>query len=212
MSWYIYLVSVWLIACFICAIIAAVTSKSAWGRVAIVLALCVGLIATFTSPFELLGRAKPAAWAWLERKTKEAEIHGAVMKENEGIYLLLIVENEPRLYVFPWNQKLAENIQQAMTDAEAQGTVAVLGQPFQGGGPLGQIADAIEGLFGAGEGQGGQQGQGQEGQQGQMGEGGNFSNSVEERDAPFAYPKPREALPPKPPQNQGVIFDRPDDE
>lgn len=203
MNHYIWLVLGLVAALFINSLIAVVTSKSRWARVVIVVIFFGSLVGTFIVPFELLGRAKPAEWAWIERKTEEAEIRGVELREGEGIYLMLIVDNEPRLYVFPWNQKMAENIQQAMAEAQAQGTSAVLGKPFRNGGPIQRVADAIDRLLGRG---GGEQ-QGREGRPGE-GEAGNFNGGVEEREPPMAYPKPREALPPKPPEQGGVRYDR----
>lgn len=208
MTWYMYLVMIWVLATFLISIIAVVTSQSQWARVGIIATFLIAIGLTFTAPFELLSRAKPAEWAWLERNVEEAEIKGMELREGEGIYLLLIVEGEPRLYKFPWRADLAQNLIEATEAAEAQGTSAVLGKPFKGGGPIGQVADAVgeffEGLFG--------EGQGEPGEGEPTGEGGNFDNSVEDRDAPFAYPKPQEALPNKPNPDDGVRYDRGDDD
>ena len=219
MAWYLHLVMIWVFATFLISIVAIVTSQSRWARLGILATFLVSLGLTFTAPFELLSRAKPADWAWLERDTEEAEIKGMELREGEGIYLLLIVEGEPRLYKFPWRQEFAENLMEATAAAEEQGVPAMLGKPFKGGGPLGQVADAVEGIlegiFGDGEGEGEGQGEGQgEGEpgEGEPGEGGNFSNSLEDRDMPFAYPKPQEKQPDKPQQDNGTRYDRGEDD
>ncbi|ESY94391.1 hypothetical protein [Mesorhizobium sp. LNHC209A00] len=71
---------------------------------------------------ELLGRPKPLTLEW--RDTAKAQVVGAVPVENEAIYVWLItpVSTEPRFYVLPWSQQAAQQLQDAMGKAEADGT------------------------------------------------------------------------------------------
>jgi hypothetical protein len=216
MSWYMVLVIAWMLTAFLTSVVAIVASKSKWPRIAVVGLFFVTLGLTFAAPLQLLSRAKPAEWELAERNLKEAEIKGVEIREGEGIYIMLLVKGEPRLYVYPYSQKMAENLIQAMQQGQAQGQPVMLGRPFRGAqarGPVGRAGQAIgellDAVFGTGEGQGEGQGQGRpgEGQPGQ-GEGGNFSGGTEDRDPPMAYPKPREALPPKPRPDNGTIYER----
>ncbi|MER9237210.1 hypothetical protein NKI56_35500 [Mesorhizobium sp. M0622] len=71
---------------------------------------------------ELLGRPKPLGLEW--RDTAKAQVVGAVPVENEAIYVWLTTpgSTEPRSYVLPWSQQAAQQLQDAMGKAEADGT------------------------------------------------------------------------------------------
>ncbi|MER9756614.1 hypothetical protein NKJ46_24830 [Mesorhizobium sp. M0166] len=71
---------------------------------------------------ELLGRPKPLTLEW--RDTAKAQVVGAVPVENEAIYVWLTTPGtiEPRFYVLPWSQQAAQQLQDAMGKAEADGT------------------------------------------------------------------------------------------
>lgn len=71
---------------------------------------------------EVLGRAKPMRLEW--RDATEAQVVGAVPVENEGIYVWLSMPGSPQpiAYVLPWSLKDAEQLQTAMSKAEADGT------------------------------------------------------------------------------------------
>ncbi|KAA3451606.1 hypothetical protein C7I87_06225 [Mesorhizobium sp. SARCC-RB16n] len=70
---------------------------------------------------ELLGRPKPLALEW--RDTATAQVVGAVPIENEAIYVWLTTAGSPELraYVLPWSQQAAQQLQDAMGKAEADG-------------------------------------------------------------------------------------------
>jgi hypothetical protein len=85
----------------------------------------------FDSAANLLGRAKPVAFEWLQPQVEEATILSGHLMENQGIYLTLVWDgSEPYLYVLPWNQKTAERLQEALYQAEQNGTHAMMRQPF----------------------------------------------------------------------------------
>jgi hypothetical protein len=71
---------------------------------------------------ELLGRPKPLSLEW--RDTAKAQVVGAVPVENQAIYVWLTTAGspEPRAYVLPWSQQAAQQLQDAMGKAEADGT------------------------------------------------------------------------------------------
>lgn len=187
MNWYIGLVVLGLFAAVSTAAIAVIVSRSKLLRIAIVALFLATVVVAFAAPSELLSRAKPASWAWLESDVEEAEIRGVELREGEAIYLMLLVNGEPRLYMFPWNQQMAENILQAMAEAEARGTTAVLGKPFKGGNPVAGVIDALKDALSGGE---------------------PGDESMEDREPPQAYPRPPQALPPKTPGGQGLVYDR----
>ncbi len=85
----------------------------------------------FGGSSSLLGRAKPVALEWLKPQIEEATILSGHLIEDEGIFLTLVWDNvEPRLYVLPWNQEMAEQLQQALRDAEQNGTKPMARFPF----------------------------------------------------------------------------------
>ncbi|MER9234182.1 hypothetical protein NKI56_19135 [Mesorhizobium sp. M0622] len=90
-------------------------------------ALSVGIFLTliavvYVGASELLGRPKPLTLEW--RDTAKAQVVGAVPVENEAIYVWLTTpgSTEPRFYVLPWSQQAAQQLQDAMGKAEADGT------------------------------------------------------------------------------------------
>jgi hypothetical protein len=85
--------------------------------------LFVALIAiVYGGGIELLGRPKPL---WLEwRDATAARVLGAVPVEGEAIYVWLALPNspEPHAYTLPWSMEVAQQLQTAMSEAEAKGT------------------------------------------------------------------------------------------
>jgi hypothetical protein len=234
MQWYFYLIFIWLTVCVLSGLIAALTAKGFWARLIIVVMMTAAVLLTFGAPYSLLGRAKPAEWAWLERGVDEADILGADMIEGVGIYLLLKFDEEPQLYVFPWNQEFAQNVQQAMQQAAEAGTNAVIERPFDNASPGAPLEDLINDLLGEGQGQGQGEGEGGQGVNDGQGEGngqgdgqgegegqgngegegghnggGNQGRGLDDRPPPMVYPRPQPPTPPKPPESGGgVIYDR----
>ncbi len=87
----------------------------------------------YASLVELLGRPKPVTLEWAMGAVPEATVLGASMRENEAIYLWLRFDGipEPIAYVLPWNMETAKQLQQAMAQAEADGTVVRMRRPFE---------------------------------------------------------------------------------
>ncbi|MGH6962753.1 MAG: hypothetical protein ACREE7_19925 [Dongiaceae bacterium] len=82
---------------------------------------------------EMLGRPKPLRLEW--RDPGDAKVLSAVPVENDAIYLWLSMPGviEPRAYVLPWSLEQAQQLQQAMGEAEANGTGVQMTMPFEPG-------------------------------------------------------------------------------
>lgn len=95
--------------------------------------LFTGLMAlVFSGSSSLLGRPKPVALEWLQPRAEEATILSGHLIEHRGIYLTLVWgDSEPRLYVMPWDQQAAEQLQQALSEAEQNGTQTMMKRPFE---------------------------------------------------------------------------------
>ncbi|MGH6932751.1 MAG: hypothetical protein ACREEE_10015 [Dongiaceae bacterium] len=93
-----------------------------WQR-AISVGLFAALIAVvYGGGIELLSQPKPIRLEW--RHVPEAELVGATMVEGEAIYVWLRFDAnpEPRAYALPWDVNAAQQLQEAMQEAEANGT------------------------------------------------------------------------------------------
>jgi hypothetical protein len=86
----------------------------------------------YMSLADLLSRPKPANMEWEQRQLSEATVLGSHLREGHSIYLWLQVAGveEPRSYVLPWSQELAEQLHGARREAESQGTAVRMRRPF----------------------------------------------------------------------------------
>ena len=91
--------------------------------------LLIGVI--YGGSIELLGRPKPLRLEW--RGTADAQVLGAMPIENEAIYVWLVMPDslEPRAYVLHWSVQAAQQLQEAMSQAEAEGTAVRMTLPFE---------------------------------------------------------------------------------
>ncbi len=82
---------------------------------------------------DLLSRPKPVALEWWLNEAAEATVLGSQMQEGQGLYLWLQLagEPEPRAYRLPWDQQMAQQLQQALDQAERNGTEARMRLPFE---------------------------------------------------------------------------------
>lgn len=82
---------------------------------------------------DLLSRPKPVAMEWWLSEAEEATVLGSQMREGESLYLWLQLpaEAEPRAYRLPWSQQMAQQLQQAIEQAERNGTEARMRLPFE---------------------------------------------------------------------------------
>ena len=114
------------------ALLGASFSRHGLARLAIIGVFGGLIVATFGSSASLLGRAKPVALEWLQPQVEEATVISGHVVEDEGIFLTLVwADSEPRLYRLPWSDELAEQLQQALSDAEENGTEARMRRPFE---------------------------------------------------------------------------------
>ena len=103
-----------------------------WIKVCAITVAALLLPMAYFSLIELLSRPKPIALEWAQRDLSEAVVIGADLREGKSIYLWLKVDGleEPRSYVLPWDQKLAEQLHGARREAEAKGTGVRVNRPF----------------------------------------------------------------------------------
>lgn len=106
-------------------------TRSRWARALIVVLFALLLPAVYAAPATLLGRAKPVTLEWLGGKVPEAQVLSATLIENQAIFLTLLWREEPNLYRLPWDQRMAEQLQEAMRDADRNGTRPVMRLPFE---------------------------------------------------------------------------------
>ncbi|MGF1476316.1 MAG: hypothetical protein ACFB6S_12200 [Geminicoccaceae bacterium] len=81
----------------------------------------------------LLSKPKPVALEWFMTEATEAEVVGSRLAEGKGIFLWLQLPEleEPRAYVLPWDQETAEQLQQAMKEAEENNNGLRMRMPFE---------------------------------------------------------------------------------
>lgn len=81
---------------------------------------------------EMLARPKPISFEWFRRDVEQAQILGASLDEGRAIYLWLRVDKdiEPRYYVLPWKQNVAEKLEDLIDNAVRNNTTIILKEPF----------------------------------------------------------------------------------
>ncbi|MDX2312485.1 MAG: hypothetical protein QNL90_00290 [Gammaproteobacteria bacterium] len=81
---------------------------------------------------ELLSQPKPMQHEWFKRHVDEATLLGVSLSEGQAIYLWLRLDDslEPRFYVLPWQQQLAENLQKLVDEAIRDGASITISNPF----------------------------------------------------------------------------------
>ncbi len=81
---------------------------------------------------ELLSQPKPMQHEWFKRHVDEATLLGVSVRENQAIYLWLRLDDslEPRYYVLPWQQQLAEKLQNLIDEAIREGASVTISNPF----------------------------------------------------------------------------------
>ena len=87
----------------------------------------------YASLVELLSKPKPVDLEWVLSDTTAAEVVASRLVEDRGIYLWLQLPDvfEPRAYVLPWDRASAEELQQAMRQAEQRGSAVQMRLPFE---------------------------------------------------------------------------------
>lgn len=80
----------------------------------------------------LLSKPKPVAWAWIERDVEKAEVLSVSFDEGKAIYMWLRLDGmiEPRFYSLPWRQQDAEDLEDAMEQANRSRSTVIIKDPF----------------------------------------------------------------------------------
>ena len=118
---------------------AALAALSVWSRRRLwiklmgVLAAVLFIPVAYASMIGLLSRPKPVDLEWAQTRLPEATVLGATIEQGRGIYLWLKLDDvvEPRAYVLPWDMALAQQLQNAMREAEENGTGLRMRLPFE---------------------------------------------------------------------------------
>ncbi|KAA0677015.1 hypothetical protein [Azospirillum brasilense] len=115
------------------ATIAIWAPRRLWVKVSAV-AVSIGFMpVAYAGMADLLSKPKPVRMEWAQSAAAQATILGAQIKEGQGIYLWLQLEGgaEPRYYKLAWDQTLAEQLQQAMREAEKNRSGMAMTLPFE---------------------------------------------------------------------------------
>ena len=88
---------------------------------------------SYAALVDLLSKPKPVDLEWWQSGAAEAEVLASRMIEDKAIYLWLQLPDlsEPRAYVLPWDRASAEQLQQAMREAEQNGSGVQMRLPFE---------------------------------------------------------------------------------
>jgi hypothetical protein len=126
------IVSALLFAALLGAFIFLILPRAGFARRTLSVGIFVLLIAlVYGGAIELLGRPKPLQLEW--RSAADAQVVSAVPVENRAIYVWLLLpdSSEPCAYVLPWSLQTAQRLQDAMSQAEADGTAVRMTMPFE---------------------------------------------------------------------------------
>ena len=87
----------------------------------------------FVALAELLSHSKPVALEWWSDRQADADVLAAHIEEGEGVHLWLMLdgEHEPRAFVLPWDLRMAEALQEALSQAERDGSEIKMRLPFE---------------------------------------------------------------------------------
>src|SRR5215813_5024298 len=105
-----------------------------WQRAASVSLFLALIVAVYGGSPELLSRPKPLRLE-LRQQADKAKVVAATMREGEAIYVWLQFPgaDEPRAYALPWDVKMAQQLQNAMQEGQANGTDVNMSKPFEAG-------------------------------------------------------------------------------
>ncbi len=118
---------------------AALAIVAVWSRRRLIVrAGAVGILVlsvaiSYAAFSDLLSRPKPALLEFAYDDVEQATVLAAALREGRGIYLWLRLPgvDEPRYYIMPWRQSVAEELQEAMRQAERNRSALMLRLPFE---------------------------------------------------------------------------------
>ncbi len=101
-------------------------------RIAAVAVAALFIPIAYLQLIEMLSKPKPMSFEWFERSTDTATVLGVSFYEGQAIYMWLRLDGavEPRYYVLPWHQSLAEKLEDAVEDAIEQHSGVFITKPF----------------------------------------------------------------------------------
>ncbi|MEE8204256.1 MAG: hypothetical protein V3R74_10940 [Alphaproteobacteria bacterium] len=107
--------------------------RRVWVKTSAVVTAALFLPLAYAAFTDLLSKPKPVDLEWAFRNVTEATVLAASMRENEGIFLWLQIDGvaEPRSYVLPWDRQMAEELQDAQREAEANRNGLRIKLPFE---------------------------------------------------------------------------------
>jgi hypothetical protein len=103
-------------------------------KLAALLTFALFVPVAFAGWSDLLSRPKPVGFEWLKSTAGEAHVLAGTVREGDGIYVWLQIDGtpEPRAYQLPWNPQQAEQLQNALREAQSNGSGDVrMRQPFE---------------------------------------------------------------------------------
>jgi len=105
-----------------------------WQRAASTSLFLALIVVVYGGSLELLSRPKPLQLE-LRQQADKAKVVAATMHEGEAIYVWLEFpgSDEPRAYALPWNMQMAQQLQSAMQEGQANGTDVNMSKPFEAG-------------------------------------------------------------------------------
>jgi hypothetical protein len=120
------------------AVIALLATLAIWAprapriRFAALFAVVLFIPLGYVQLVEMLARPKPIEFEWFRRNVEQAQVLGASLDEGRAIYLWLRVDQdiEPRYYVLPWKQEVAEKLEDLIDNALRNNSTIILKQPF----------------------------------------------------------------------------------
>jgi hypothetical protein len=103
-----------------------------WVRCWAVALSAIVFVSGYAALTDMLSRPKPMSLAWAESHVEAADVLGSTFIEGEAIYVWLRLPGsmEPRSYKLPWDQRRAQELQDAMNEAGQLGTGVEMRQPF----------------------------------------------------------------------------------
>ncbi len=117
---------------------AALASIAIWSprktpvRVAAVVIAAMFIPIVYVELVEMLAKPKPMSFEWFERRAETATVLGVSLHEGTAIYMWLRLDGamEPRYYVLPWRQALAEKLEDAVEEAIGEHAAVIITKPF----------------------------------------------------------------------------------